>query len=771
MATVPVPASSFSAVWLVAGIAALFLIGLLALAIWRPDLLARIILWAPVRLFYRLRVTGREKLPLTGPVLYVSNHVSYIDPVLLFMAQPRSIYFVVWAPFTRMWGLRTLLRLARVIPVDAATGPRALVQSLRLASERLEKGDAVCVFAEGGITRTGFLLPFQRGIEQILKRSPAPVVPVYLDQVWGSIFSYRGGRFFFKWPRQLRRRVGVIFGDPLPTTATAFEVRQAVQKLSADAAIARNHERLPVHRRFVRYAATHPFRTCFTDAVNNGKVYSYAAAVAGARILSRILRPKLAGDDMVGVWLPSSVGGALANVALAFLGKVPVNLNYTLSLETTLSAIRQCRIRRILTSRLFTSKMPLDVAGVEMIYLEDFRKQVTTIERLRAWLAVVLLPGVVLDRWVYKLAGHQPHDLAAIILSSGSTGDPKGVMLTHANLSANSESVIQAIDPGPKDRILGSLPFFHSFGFTVTLWVPLQVGASLVYYPDPRQAKELGELCRKYQCTIMVTTPTFLRFNLRRSEPGDFSSLRLLICGAEKLPMSLAQEFKEKFGVLPLEGYGCTELSPVAASNVVNWQGRHLRQPGNKAGTIGLPVPGVAARIVSPETWAPLPQGQEGMLTFYGANVMKGYLGKEELTRQVIHDGWYATGDMALMDEEGFITLTGRLARFSKIGGEMVPHQKIEDELQSLLGTPERSCVVTAVPDPRRGERIVVLHTPFSDTDRHQLCEKLATKGLPNLWMPSERDFYEIPELPLLGTGKIDLKQVKEMALRLTNGL
>jgi acyl-[acyl-carrier-protein]-phospholipid O-acyltransferase/long-chain-fatty-acid--[acyl-carrier-protein] ligase len=757
--------------WIVGGSLAAIAVVALALAAWHPALFARCLLWIPVRLFYRIRISGRENIPAKGPVLYVCNHVSFIDPVLLFMSQKRPIYFMVYTPFTRMRGLRTLLRFARVIPIDGGGGPRALVQSLRNASEILAKGEAVCVFAEGGITRTGFLLPFQRGFEQILKRTPAAVVPVCLDQVWGSTFSFRGGRFFGKWPRALRRRVGVSFGKPMPPTVTAFEARQAVQELQAGAWVARMNERLPVHRNFVRYAARHPFRTCFIDVVNNGKTFSYAATAAGARILSRLLRPMLADEPMVGVWLPSSVGGAFANIALALLGKVPVNLNYTLSESTTASAAKQCNLRHVLTSRIFLNKVPLDLPGVEFVYLEDFRKIVTSFQRLRAWLAVVLLPGFVLDRWVYRLGGHTPNDLAGIIFSSGSTGDPKGVMLTHANLAANTESVIQAIDPGPKDRILGLLPFFHSFGFTVTLWVPLQVGASLVYYPDPRQAKEVGDLCRKYQCTIMLTTPTFLRFNLKRSDPGDFSTLRLLICGAEKMPVSLGQEFKEKFGVLPLEGYGCTELSPVAASNVPNWQSPSQKQIGTKAGTIGLPVPGVAARVVSADTFETLPQGQEGLLLFYGANVMKGYLGKDDLTRQVIHDGWYCTGDMAIFDEDGFITLTGRLSRFSKIGGEMVPHQKIEEELQSLLGTPERACVVTAVPDPRRGERIIVLLTPLAQTNRHQLCEQLATKGLPNLWMPSERDFYEIPELPLLGTGKLDLRRVKEMAMKLTNGI
>ncbi|HEV3203040.1 MAG TPA: AMP-binding protein, partial [Gemmataceae bacterium] len=436
-----------------------------------------------------------------------------------------------------------------------------------------------------------------------------------------------------------------------------------------------------------------------------------------------------------------------------------------LSPHVTHSAIRQCQIRKILTSRQFTAKIPLDIPDVDLIYLEDFRKQVSSWQRIRTFMAVLLLPTFLLERWLLKLGRHKPQDLATVIFSSGSTGDPKGVMLTHGNLAANLESVIQAIDPRPTDRILGILPFFHSFGFTVTLWVPLQVGASLVYHADPRQAKETGDLCRIHRCTILLTTPTFLRFNLKRCEPGDFSSIRILMCGAEKLASSLAQDFKEKFGVSPLEGYGCTELSPVAAANIPNWENGSARQVGNKPGTIGQPVPGVAARVVSPETFEPLPPGQEGLLLFYGANVMQGYLGKPELTREVIRDGWYVTGDMAFIDEEGFITLTGRLARFSKIGGEMVPHQKIEEELHEILGTNERVCVVTAVPDEKKGERIIVLHTPLNGANQHHLSDQLGSKGLPNLWVPGERDFYEVAELPILGTGKIDLKRVKEMAL------
>jgi acyl-[acyl-carrier-protein]-phospholipid O-acyltransferase/long-chain-fatty-acid--[acyl-carrier-protein] ligase len=419
----------------------------------------------------------------------------------------------------------------------------------------------------------------------------------------------------------------------------------------------------------------------------------------------------------------------------------------------------------VLTSRLFTTKIRLDAPGVELVYLEDFRKEVTTFQRLRAFLTILLLPAFVLDKWVLRLGSHVPDNLATVIFSSGSTGEPKGVMLSHRNIAANVESMIQAIDLRPRDRFLGILPFFHSFGYSVTIWVPLLVGTSIVYHPDPRQALEIGQLCRTYRCTLFLATPTFLRIYLKRCEPGDFASLRMLICGAEKMPQSLAQDFFKKFGVMPLEGYGCTELSPVVATNVQDWSGASVRQLGNKPGTIGRPVPGVAARIVDPDTFEPLPADKEGLLLICGGNVMMGYLNNSEATHRAIRDGWYVTGDIAKFDNDGFITLTGRLSRFAKIGGEMVAVERIEEELNVLVGAGERVCAVTSIPDERRGERVVVLHLPLNGIDIRRLCQQLAERGLPSLGLPSERDFFEIEEIPVLGSGKLDVKGIRELAL------
>ena len=448
------------------------------------------------------------------------------------------------------------------------------------------------------------------------------------------------------------------------------------------------------------------------------------------------------------------------------LGKTSVNLNYTSSVQSNRSAVQQTGMKTLITSKRFLSRMPWNVTEeVKIIHLEDAAGAIGKWQRIRTFLGVLFLPGWILEYIVLGLGKHRLKDILTIVFSSGSTGEPKGVMLSHANVSSNVESFSADVDLNYRDRLLGVLPFFHSFGFTVTLWAPIMIGASAVYYPDPRQAKEIGELCRKCHCTGFLGTATFLRFYLRRCEVNDFKSLRLLVCGAEKLPVSLAREFEAKFGILPLEAYGCTELSPAATANISDMEIGGMKQIGNKMGSVGTPFLGIATRFVNPDTYEILPPGQEGLLLIKGANVMVGYLNKPEETAKVIRDGWYVTGDMGSIDEDGFIFLTGRLSRFAKIGGEMVPLERVEEDIHKVLGTAERVVAVTAVPDEKRGERLIVLYLPALTMPIGELTKKLSETGLPNLWIPGDRDFYPIAEIPVLGTGKTDLRKVKEMAL------
>ncbi len=758
--------------WALPTAVVLLVVALVAVCWLRPYWPLRVFLWLVTHSLYWVRVLGRDNVPTKGAALLVCNHVSYVDWLLLLASQRRFIRFVVWAGFTKKWGLRRLLQWGGCIPIDGAAGPRAVVKSLRAASDALARGELVCIFAEGRFTHNGLMLPFHRGFEQIVKHQPAPVIPVCIDQIWGSIFSFYGGRIFWKLPLEIPYHVTVAYGTPMPNDVKAADVRQAVQKLSADCSVVHNKARVPIHRQFLRMAKRRPFSPSIDDSLSGGKGLSYGMTLTGAVLLARLLRPMLGDAPMVAVWLPPGMGGAVVNIALAFLGKTSVNLNYTSGPESLRSALRQCGCKYVITARLFQHKVKLDPGpGVELIFLEDFRSKVSKSQRTWAFIRTLLTPTFVLERWVLGLHKHRLDDLATVIFSSGSTGEPKGVMLTHGNIAANVASMIQAAGLEARDRALGVLPFFHSFGYTVTLWAPLQVGASVIYHADPRQAKEIGELCRNHRCTVFLSTATFLRFCLRKCEPDDFKTLRLLMCGAEKLPQTLAQDFEKKFGVLPMEGYGCTELSPVAAANLPDKEIAGFRQICNKPGTVGQPVPGVAARTVDPDTMETMPVGTEGLLLIYGANVMKGYLGKPEQTAKVVRDGWYVTGDMAKIDAEGFVTLTGRLSRFAKIGGEMAPLEKIEEELHEVLGTSERVGAVTCVPDESRGERLVVLYLEQSLTqlgfDVPKWWQGMNGRGLPNLWVPGPRDFYAVPEMPLLGSGKLDLKGLKDKAMEL----
>jgi len=317
--------------------------------------------------------------------------------------------------------------------------------------------------------------------------------------------------------------------------------------------------------------------------------------------------------------------------------------------------------------------------------------------------------------------------------------------------------------------VLGILPFFHSFGFTVTLCLPLVLGTGVVFYPNPLDAKGVGAMVRQHEATVMLATATLLQIYLRAVPPEDFGSLKLIVTGAEKLPERLAAAFEERFGIRPFEGYGCTECAPAVAVNAWDYRAAGFYQVGGKHGKIGQPVPGMCVRIAdadNPWSGKVLPPGESGLLLVRGPNIMLGYLGQPEKTADVLRDGWYCTGDMAMLDADGFLQITGRLNRFSKIGGEMVPHLKIEEKLQELSSVTEVAFVVFGLPDEKKGERLVVLHKIPADA-MPALLEKFAACDLPNLWKPKADAFYRVDSFPMLGTGKLDVRSVKEMAAKL----
>ncbi|MEZ5940217.1 MAG: acyl-[ACP]--phospholipid O-acyltransferase [Planctomycetaceae bacterium] len=735
-----------------------------------PDLTFRFLLWLWSHSVYRLKVRGRENVPDRGGALIVANHVSFIDGVLMMVSTSRIARFIVYADFTEIWGLNWLAKLMRVIPIRVSDGGKALIKALQEAKESVKNGELVVIFAEGGLTRTGQTQTFARGMLRIIDGTDAPIIPAYLHGLWGSIFSYRGGKFFWKWPRLWPYPVVIHFGEPMYNVTEAGEVRNVVERLGAEEIEMSTGQQLIPARKFVRNCKSGLNLERVIDSagtkMTGGKLL--AGSIAFRRVLLReVIKPD---EKRVGILLPPSVGGCLANMALALCGRTSVNLNYTLSEDVLNICAKKAGLTHILTSRKFLEKKPYNVEGVEFVYLEDLKEKVTSFDKSISAALAYACPAFLLDR-ILGLTSIDVNDTLTIVFTSGSTGNPKGVVLSHRNVGANIDAVDKLLQLEQKDGLMGVLPFFHSFGYTACLWLPMCYPVRGVYHFNPLDARVIGRLVQENKLTILMATPTFMKMYIRRCEKEQFETLDIVVVGAEKLPVDLAEEFKEKFGILPSEGYGTTELSPIAAVNIPDHRSGNLVQQGTKLGTVGRPLPGVLAKVVNPDTFEELGFNSAGLLLIKGPNVMEGYLDEPEKTAEVMRDGWYITGDFASIEPAGFITITGRQSRFSKIGGEMVPHIRIEEELTRLCGAEDDGTIplaVTAVPDESRGERLVVLHRQLPVT-ADELVKKLAETGAPKLWLPTSKSFFQVEEIPILGTGKLDLRTLKTIALEKTS--
>lgn len=736
-------------------LAGLFTVFSTLVVLWfTPEDTLRLVLGSLLRLVYAFRVRNAGVVPVHGAALLIANHVSFLDGFLIGACLPRIARFMVMDAYYNRF--RWLLGPIGAIPVPMS-GRKALVASIAAAREALERGELVCIFPEGSLTRTGNIQRFQRGMEKIVEGMDVPVIPVHLNGVWGSIFSHgANGRPFFK-RGYLRRTIQVTFGDALPATVAAEDARQRVLALGAEAMALAPRVNTSIPARLVGNCRRYWRRAALQDS--SGKDLSYGRTLTASILLAGWLRRERPTDERIGLLLPASVGGALANLGTLLAGRVPVNLNFTAGAEAIRSACGQCDIQTVLTSRVFLKKARVEEPE-GAVYLEDLLASFSGAAKLLALLQARLLPA----RWLLAHLGAarvQPGDLATIIFSSGSSGEPKGVMLSHRGVLANVEGAQQLFHIEDHDAIAGILPLFHSFGFTYTLCFPLMVGARAAYHPNPLDAKAVGDLVARFRITMLLATPTFLRNYLRACSPEQFASLRLVITGAEKMPAALYEEFVQRYGVPAYEGYGATEMSPVISVNVPNADHPLWPQTGSKPGTVGQPMPGITIEVVDPETFAPLPTGQQGLILVGGPSRMLGYWKQEARTRDALRGDWYVTGDIGALDADGFLTLTDRLSRFSKIAGEMVPLIRVEEAVREATGL--ETCMVVALPDAQRGERLVLLHTDSAREPR-QLNRALAAGSIPRLWIPKAANIHVVPELPVLPTGKLDLQRAKAIA-------
>lgn len=643
-------------------------------ALWLvPDAFLRLVLLVLASTLYRVRVIGRENVPEHGGALLAPNHVSFADGLFLISAIDRPVRFVVYAGYFHHSLLGPFLRALGAIPISGSGGPKQILQAFREAGRALDEGHLVCIFPEGQITRTGTLQSFQRGMQRILKGRDVRVIPVHLDRATASLFSpTHAGPF----PESTPLPVTVSFGPPLPSDTPLHVLRQRIHDLDQEAWAYRKADRRPLHHGFIRRARRHPFRLAFAD-LEHPRI-SGIGSLTRAITLARALRPLWEGLRNVGILLPASPTAAIANVAVSMAGRTAVNLNFTASQAELNSAVRQTGLTTVITSRVRAEKAGIVVpGGVQPIWLEEIAERAGTKSRLTAVLLAWLAPIRILERVAGSVHPSAIDDIATIIFTSGSTDEPKGVVLSHFNIDSNVEAITQVFRVRPSDRLLGVLPLCHAFGYTA-FWLASNHGMGTIFHGDSSDAGGVGSLAERHRATILLATPRLLKLYQERCAPAQFGSIRLVIAGAQALPAGAAEAFEDHFGIRPLEGYGMTECSPCVAVSTPDYRAPGYFQPGSRRGCVGRVLPGVSVQVVDPATFHPLDPGSEGLILVKGPNVMQGYVASDRLSELVLRNGWFITADLGAVDEDGFLKITGRSPQFSKSEESLVVHDRAD---------------------------------------------------------------------------------------------
>jgi acyl-[acyl-carrier-protein]-phospholipid O-acyltransferase/long-chain-fatty-acid--[acyl-carrier-protein] ligase len=712
----------------------------IALGRWLPINVMSDVLSVVFRTLFRMEVEGRDNLGLrTGPVIIALNHVSFLDAALAVAILDATPVFAIDAGIAQRWWVRPFLGLVNAMPLDPTKpmATRSLINAVR-------RGDDLVIFPEGRLTVTGSLMKVYDGAGLVADKTGAQIIPVRIDGLERSVFSrLKHGqvrtRLFPKVRVTILEPVRLRIDDGVKGKTRRIAAGAALYEIMSDLIFRTSVTDHTLFTAVAEAARVHgPRRVALQDPIAG--TMTYARLLAGARILGQKLAACAPVDARVGLLLPNANATAAALIGLVSARRVPAMLNVTAGEANLLAACRAAEIRVIVTARSFVEKARLGdlvdrlAQDHRIVYLEDVRAQVRWTDKLAA----------LRRRYEPILPSHA--DAAAVVLfTSGSEGTPKGVVLSHRNMLTNAAQAQARIDFGRQDRVFNVLPTFHAFGLTVGLVLPLVSGVPVYLYPSPLHYRIVPELVYASNSTILFGTDTFLSGYARSAHPYDFRSLRYVIAGAEPVKAATRQTYMTKFGLRILEGYGVTEAGPVIALNTPMF---------TRDGSVGRVMPGLATRI------DPVPGiTRGGRLSVRGPNVMLGYLRAENpAVLEPPPEGWHDTGDIVILDDQGYVTIQGRAKRFAKIGGEMVSLAMLEACASALW--PTAANAAAALPDARKGERIVLLTTE-ARADRSRFAAFARTSGISDLAIPAE--IRVVPTIPMLGSGKVDFAAVGRM--------